>query len=244
MSYATDFVNPLNGKRTWIKLHPDDDLVGLHPNYLTGIGDFDDEDPQDLNVLFKPLVRRAKVDQVLYCGMDYPQSQFVKHLVAKKDRKNCDYVLRIKLPEIYDGEGQEFIQRLLKASGGVTLNTFQDKILSPAVGWSRNYHAYLFIDRMDGALFGPEGTNYGDLAHMPLNGHEFVSDAKYTIANLLGKPGCKLGYLYDLGNQWQHEIIVENIVPCPADSNFLGGLAPVRVKTCKEIAPGTILLPN
>jgi len=36
MSYATDFVNPLNGKRVWIKLHPDDDLVGLHPNYLTG----------------------------------------------------------------------------------------------------------------------------------------------------------------------------------------------------------------
>lgn len=39
---------------------------------------------------------------------------------------------------------------------------------------------------------------YVDLVHMPLNGHEFVSDAKYTIADLLEKPGCTLGYLYDL----------------------------------------------
>ena len=39
---------------------------------------------------------------------------------------------------------------------------------------------------------------YGDLVHMPLNGHEFVSDAKYTIADLLEKPGCTLGYRYDL----------------------------------------------
>jgi len=51
-----------------------------------GIGDFDDEDPQDPNALFKPLVRHAEVDQVLYCGMDYPQSQFVKYLAARKVR--------------------------------------------------------------------------------------------------------------------------------------------------------------
>jgi len=39
------------------------------------------------------------------------------------------------MPEIFDGEGKELIQRLLKVSGGVTLNTFQDKILGPAMGW-------------------------------------------------------------------------------------------------------------
>ena len=39
------------------------------------------------------------------------------------------------MPNIYDGEGKEFIQRLLKVSGGVTLNAFQDKILGPAMGW-------------------------------------------------------------------------------------------------------------
>jgi len=74
-------------------LHIDPDLFKPHIHPYSnkyeawGIGDFDDEDPQAPqapNVLFKPLVRRAKVDQVLYFGMDYPQSQFVKHLVARK----------------------------------------------------------------------------------------------------------------------------------------------------------------
>ena len=51
------------------------------------------------------------------------------------DRKYCDYILRITMPDIVDGNGREIIHRSIKVSGGVSLNTFQDKILGPVMGW-------------------------------------------------------------------------------------------------------------
>jgi len=130
------------------------------------------------------------------------------------------------MPEIPDSNGDDLIYRTIRVSGGTTLCSFQDKLIGPVMGWCRNYHGYVFTDRSDGALFGPEDSNYIDMMHLHLNGHGFVSDTKYTIADLLDKPGASLGYLYDLGDHWQHEITVEQIL-APSESNgkfaILGG---------------------
>ncbi|KAF8462945.1 MM3350-like domain-containing protein, partial [Kalaharituber pfeilii] len=78
---------------------------------------------------------------------------------------------------------------------------------------TRNYHAYLYTDRTDGSMFGPEGCTYVDMLHLHLRGKSFLDDKKFTIADLLTKKGSALGYLYDLGDQWDHEITVEDILP-------------------------------
>lgn len=31
-----------------------------------------------------------------------------------------------------------------------------DKVISPVMGWTRNYHAHTFTDFTDGSLFGPK----------------------------------------------------------------------------------------
>jgi hypothetical protein len=34
-----------------------------------------------------------------------------------------------------------------------------------SMGWTRNYHGYVFMDLRDGALFGPEGRGALDMEH-------------------------------------------------------------------------------
>jgi hypothetical protein len=51
-----------------------------------------------------------------------------------------------------------------------------------------------------------------DIMHMPLNGFSFLDDKKYTIANVLPEVGAVLGYTYDLGDKFAHNITVEGIL--------------------------------
>lgn len=46
------------------------------------------------------------------------------------------------------------LTRRIRCSAGTKLSVFQDKILSPVMGWERNLHSYLFVDMEDGAMFG------------------------------------------------------------------------------------------
>lgn len=52
-----------------------------------------------------------------------------------------------------------------------------------------------------------------DMMHLYLAGHAFIPDTSFTIANILLEEGSSLGYLYDLGDNFRHEITVENILP-------------------------------
>jgi hypothetical protein len=47
--------------------------------------------------------------------------------------------------------------RRIKVAGATKLSVFQDKILAPALGWTRNYHGYIFIDASDGSQYGAKG---------------------------------------------------------------------------------------
>lgn len=39
-------------------------------------------------------------------------------------------------------------------------------------------------------------------------GIRFLSEDDYVLAHLVRSPGQRFGYLYDLGDRWQHEILV------------------------------------
>ncbi|KAJ8503431.1 hypothetical protein ONZ45_g10857 [Pleurotus djamor] len=64
----------------------------------------------------------------------------------------------------------------------------------------------------DGSVYGPEGCTSVDMAHVGQVGYAFLPDDKYTLAHLFGKEGDKIGYLYDFGDKWRHNIIIERIL--------------------------------
>ncbi|KAF8462944.1 hypothetical protein BDZ91DRAFT_796720 [Kalaharituber pfeilii] len=107
MASVTYFKNPLDGSRTWVKFHPKDNLIGLHPSYLTNPGTFkprihadtnkieawgidDMVEPStecEMNLAIARLLHRMQTTQSLYVGMDTPETAFVKKLMAIKEKK-------------------------------------------------------------------------------------------------------------------------------------------------------------
>jgi hypothetical protein len=70
----------------------------------------------------------------------------------------------------------------------MTLRTLHDRVIGPAMGWTRNYHGYIFTDVNDGAVFGPENSTAIDMMHMDL----YVStlpDTQTTLAQMVQAPG-------------------------------------------------------
>lgn len=74
------------------------------------------------------------------------------------------------------------------------------------MGWVRNYHAYGLMDTKDGALWGPTKSTAIDTMHLQMMQRHFMDDRKYKVGDLLSKPGETLVFMYDLGDQWAHNI--------------------------------------
>ena len=57
-----------------------------------------------------------------------------------------------------------------------------------------------------GQIYGdPEDDEYGDLGTK--------SDARFRLNQVLGCEGSRFRYEYDFGDSWEHELIVEKILP-------------------------------
>jgi len=150
-----------------------------------------------------------------------PEKQFVKVLKSKKAAKLAspehmqlrqqlatrDYILTVYLDFI-----EPKIYRKFKVSGGTNLLSFADKILGPIVGWTRNYHSYVFVDLSDGAVFGPKQSRSIDIMHLDTRGWLYLNVEKYLICDVLQTVGAEMGYLYDLGDGWSHTIVLEEIL--------------------------------
>ena len=76
------------------------------------------------------------------------------------DRRGMPWQETLEMPL---GSGREI--RVREADGQLL-----DQVLAPLMGWVRNYHAYMFFDRRDGAAWGPKDSNAIDCMHMCLNG--------------------------------------------------------------------------
>ncbi|KAI5807518.1 MM3350-like domain-containing protein [Peziza echinospora] len=122
------------------------------------------------------------------------------------------------MSDLKDSKGSDLIWRRIKVSNAMRLDILQDRILLPTLGWVRNYHVGFYTDRTDGALIGPIETGHHEVAHMNMMFYEFMDEKKYTLADFLEKEGDSLGWCYDLGDHWRHEITVEKVVPA-AESN-------------------------
>lgn len=225
----------LNSKKSHVYIDPADDTSTLHETFYEDPKKFKPEPVPDSNRYRAwgllndedwydemPVMMRRMQTQFLYGELngkpETPEQQFVEVLKSRKMKalekeraqtdslRKCDFILKIQLDDLP-------VWRRVRVSGGMSLPTFQDKVLTPVVGWVRNYHAYLFTDQRDGALFGPKESTAIDMMHMALVGWDFLDDSKYELCRLLTHQCAILEYLYDLGDRWDHTITLEEIIP-------------------------------
>lgn len=91
------------------------------------------------------------------------------------------------------------VWRLVEVPGSVPLSKLH-RILQAALGWE-NYHAYFFA--VGTREYGPPGLD-------PEGMH---SDRAARLANVAPIVGARFDYHYDLGDRWQHSVVVEAIAP-------------------------------
>ncbi|PRP81485.1 hypothetical protein PROFUN_10925 [Planoprotostelium fungivorum] len=145
--------------------------------------------------------------------------EMTKRLVSAGPFISKSYIIKIYLTNI-----KPLIYRRLRVPGSLTLHSFHDKVIAPAMGWCRNYHAYYFKELPDqskdsntvGVVFGPVDSGAIDMMHRGIHGVELVDDRAYKIGEFLQKVGDKLRYNYDLGDQFRHKIVVEQVIDQPS----------------------------
>src|SRR5580658_10554552 len=78
--------------------------------------------------------------------------------------------------------------------------------LQAVMGWTDS-HLHQF--EKDGRYWGdPENDEFGDL--------ELLDESKVPVGKVLLAEGDSMVYVYDFGDNWRHEVVLENIVPLDA----------------------------
>ncbi|KAL9179262.1 hypothetical protein ACHAXT_008552 [Thalassiosira profunda] len=191
----------------------------LYKNFDTGRGesanDKDDPEEQFINVL---------IDR----KNDYIESKAVQSAMNKT------FILRVELVEC-----EKYVWRRVKVPSGIDLSKLHDQVICPVMGWSRGYHTYAFEDPKDGTAIGPTKYTGGiDSMHIPMHYIKLMDDRHVPLAALVRQKGDVAYYVYDLGDHWEHRLILEEVVDdeetvtlingagaCPPeDSNGLTGM--------------------
>ena len=91
------------------------------------------------------------------------------------------------------------IWRRIRVPGSVKLRKLH-QILQVVMGWS-NYHLHEFI--IGESHFGEPDPDYG---------FEMKSDRTATLSQVILHARSKFVYIYDFGDGWEHEILIEAIL--------------------------------
>lgn len=90
----------------------------------------------------------------------------------------------------------------------MTLNRLH-QVIQMVMGWT-NSHLHQFI--VGGAFYGRPDPDSADM------GYETLNEKRFQIADLAPAVKKKFIYEYDFGDGWQHEVVVEKVLP--ADPAF------------------------
>lgn len=109
-------------------------------------------------------------------------------------REDAVYVLKITLEEV-----EPPVWRRVQVPGSVTLDRL-DMVIQKAIGWD-NAHLHEF--EVGGRRYGqpePDEPEY-----------EVEPEWKLTLRGAAPIEGARFHYVYDLGDDWGHEVLVESI---------------------------------
>jgi hypothetical protein len=112
---------------------------------------------------------------------------------------SCIYELRITLEEI-----RPPIWRLVQVPGTLGLCCLHD-VFQAVMGWTDS-HLHQF--EKDGKSWGvPEHYEDGEI--------DILDECRTKISDVLKAEGDSMLYVYDLGDDWRHEVVLEKILPAP-----------------------------
>lgn len=117
------------------------------------------------------------------------------------------YQLKITLR----GVSKPPVWRRVTVPAGLTLDLLHEVILR-AVGWD-GAHLHVFTT--------PWGTTYG----VPGPELGFADERGARLGEVLAEPGDKMRYTYDFGDDWEHDIVLEKILPAGQGAASLACLA-------------------
>src|SRR6056297_1304151 len=86
------------------------------------------------------------------------------------------------------------------------------RIIQVAMGWQAS-HLHLFQAK-DGTLIGDPAEDFDGMMN-------FRDEAVVPISAVLSREGQALRYEYDFGDSWEHEIVLEKIIPAEASNEVL-----------------------
>lgn len=96
------------------------------------------------------------------------------------------------------------IWRLLLVPANMTLQRLH-RVLQTVMEWE-DCHLHEF--RIGEELFGPPASDVWDMGGPPVR-----SERTAKLSQVMGWEGAKATYTYDFGDCWEHEIVVEKILP-------------------------------
>ena len=130
-------------------------------------------------------------------------------------------VFRIKIT--LKGVSKPPVWRRVLVPAGIRLDRFHETIQA-VMGWL-DYHMH---------VFSAEASDYG--SEDPELGH--TDDRRITLARVLEEPGDQLIYTYDFGDDWDHEVVLEQELPAEPGAFTLDvwpARALVRQRTAAEL---------
>lgn len=123
--------------------------------------------------------------------------------MAKKTTAKQIYQIKVTL----QGSAKPPIWRRLLLADNTPLDELHD-VLQVAMGWE-NAHLHMF--------------SYGQEFYGPLDEYDrgnTLDEAKYRLNQLMRKEKDSLLYIYDFGDDWQHKIVLEKILPLDAQQSL------------------------
>ncbi len=117
--------------------------------------------------------------------------------------QGTEVIIQIKVKLL--GVSKPPVWRRLKLQADTRLDHLHDIIVA-AFGW-QDYHMHVFTS-------GPEEFGVPD----PELGHS--DERRVSLGQLIGGVGDKLRYTYDFGDDWEHEIVIEDLLDADPDTHY------------------------
>ena len=95
------------------------------------------------------------------------------------------------------------IWRRVQISGDISLADLH-QVIQAAMGWG-NDHLYAFV--IDGKSYCPPDEDVESELSNDLN------PSLFTVRQVLPAPLLRFSYVYDFGDEWKHDLLVEKILP-------------------------------
>jgi hypothetical protein len=130
-------------------------------------------------------------------------SQHKRAGTTTRRQGRSEVIVQIKIKLL--GVSKPPVWRRLQLPAGTRLDHLHDIIIA-AFGW-QDYHMHVFTS-------GPE--EFGE----PNPELEFNDERRVSLGQLIGGIGDRLRYTYDFGDNWEHEIVVEDLLDPDPDTHY------------------------